>query len=40
MEGNYIYLFYLTGLFTIISFLQYLYQWLNMMGDKEEEAPE
>lgn len=38
MEGKYIYLFYLTGFFTIISFLQYLYQWLNIMGDKEEDA--
>lgn len=36
MEGKYIYIFYLTGFFTIISFLQYLYQWLNMMGDKHD----
>ncbi|MFC1493795.1 CDP-alcohol phosphatidyltransferase family protein [Thermodesulfobacteriota bacterium] len=40
MEGKYIYLYYLTALFTIVSFLQYLYQWLNMMGDKAEGTKE
>lgn len=34
MEGKYIYLYCLTGLMTIVSFLQYLYQWLKIMGDK------
>ena len=33
----YDYLFYITALFTIISFLQYLYQWLKMMVDKTEK---
>ncbi len=36
MEGKYIYLYYLTALLTIVSFLQYLYQWLKMMGDKSD----
>lgn len=31
------YLYYLTALFTIISFLQYLYQWFNTMGEKPDE---
>ena len=30
----YLYLYYVTALFTIISFLQYLYQWQKMMSDK------
>ena len=34
--GYYNYLYYLTALFTIISFLQYLYQWFQMMGEKQE----
>lgn len=33
----YIYLFYVTALFTIISFLQYLYQWQKMMVDKPDK---
>lgn len=33
-KDYYIYLYYVTALFTIISFLQYLYQWLKMMVDK------
>jgi len=36
MEGNYIYLYYLTALLTIISFLQYLYNWLKIIGDKPD----
>jgi cardiolipin synthase len=34
VQKYYVYLYYITALFTIISFLQYLYQWLKMMGDK------
>ena len=34
VQEYYVYLYYITALFTIISFLQYLYQWLKMMGDK------
>lgn len=33
----YLYLYYVTALFTIISFLQYLFQWLKMMVDKTEK---
>jgi len=33
-QDYYIYLYYVTLLFTIISFLQYLCQWLKMMVDK------
>ena len=33
----YVYLYYITALFTIISFLQYLYQWQKMMVDKSEK---
>jgi cardiolipin synthase (CMP-forming) len=33
-QGYYLYLYYITALFTIISFLQYLYQWQKMMADK------
>ncbi len=36
-QGYYHYIYYVTALFTIISFLQYLYQWLKIMGDKQEE---
>lgn len=36
MEGKYIYLYYITALLTIVSFLQYLYQWLKIMGDKPD----
>ena len=32
-QDYYSYLYYVTALFTIISFLQYLYQWLRMMVD-------
>ncbi len=34
VQEYYAYLYYITALFTIISFLQYLYQWLTLMGDK------
>lgn len=34
----YHYVYYLTAFFTIISFLQYLYQWFQMMGEKQENA--
>jgi cardiolipin synthase len=33
-QEYYVYLYYATAIFTIISFLQYLYQWLKMIGDK------
>ena len=33
-QDYYLYLYYVTTLFTIISFLQYLYQWQKMMTDK------
>lgn len=33
-QDYYLYLYYVTIFFTIVSFLQYLYQWLNMMVDK------
>ncbi|MGD9158924.1 MAG: CDP-alcohol phosphatidyltransferase family protein [Desulfobacteraceae bacterium] len=35
-QDYYIYLYYVTALFTIISFLQYLYQWQKMMADKPD----
>ncbi len=35
--GYYIYLYYITALFTLISFIQYLHQWLKMMVDKPEK---
>ena len=36
VQEYYSYLYYITALLTIISFLQYLYQWLNMMVDKPD----
>ena len=36
-QDYYKYLYYVTALFTIISFLQYLYQWQKMMVDKPEK---
>jgi cardiolipin synthase (CMP-forming) len=36
-QAYYIYLYYITALFTIISFLQYLYQWQKMMVDKPDK---
>jgi cardiolipin synthase (CMP-forming) len=32
-EPYYLYLFYLTAFFTIISFLQYMHYWFKMTGD-------
>ncbi len=36
-HGYYSYLYYITAIFTIISLLQYIYQWLKMMVDKTEK---
>ena len=36
LEGFYPYLFYLTALFTIISFLQYMHQWFNLTGGSKD----
>lgn len=36
-HGYYLYLYYITALFTVISFLQYLYNWLKMMVDKSDK---
>jgi cardiolipin synthase len=33
LEKYYLFLFYLTALFTIISFLQYMHQWFGLTGD-------
>ena len=39
--GYYPYVFYVTALFTIISFLQYMYQWFKIIGDvQNEERPD
>lgn len=35
-QGYYVYLYYATALFTIVSFLQYLYQWQKMMVEKPD----
>ena len=32
----YLFLYYITAIFTIISFLQYFYHWLKMMGEKTD----
>lgn len=34
VQDYYLYLYYITAFFTIISSMQYLYQWLKLMGDK------
>jgi hypothetical protein len=36
-KGYYLYLYYATAVFTIISFLQYLYQWSKLMVGKVEK---
>jgi cardiolipin synthase (CMP-forming) len=36
LEKYYLSLFYLTALFTIISFLQYMHQWFRLTGDAKE----
>jgi len=36
LERYFIYLFYLTAFFTIISFLQYMHQWFSLTGDAKE----
>lgn len=35
--GYYPYLFYITALFTIISFLQYLHYWFKMIGEAQND---
>lgn len=35
-QDYYQYLYYVTAVFTIISFLQYLHQWLKMVVDKSD----
>lgn len=35
LSFSYIYLYYLTALFTIISFLQYMYYWFKMLGEDQ-----
>ena len=37
-QDYYLYLYYVTALFTIISFLQYLYQWQKMMVSKPDKS--
>ena len=37
LQGYYPYLYYITAIFTIISFSQYLYQWLKTMGEKPDK---
>jgi len=37
-EKYYLYLFYLTALFTIISFLQYMHQWIKLTGASKESS--
>jgi cardiolipin synthase (CMP-forming) len=39
-EKYYPYLFYLTALFTIISFIQYTYQWLKLQWDTKDLTEE
>jgi len=36
LEKYYLYLFYLTALFTIISFLQYMHQWIKLTSNVKE----
>jgi cardiolipin synthase (CMP-forming) len=36
-KGYYPYLYYATAVFTIISFIQYLYQWSRLMVGKDEK---
>jgi len=36
LEKYYPFLFYLTALFTIISFLQYMHQWFRLTGDAKD----
>jgi cardiolipin synthase (CMP-forming) len=36
LEKYYPFLFYLTAFFTIISFLQYMYQWFRLTGDAKD----
>lgn len=36
LSVSYNYLYYITALFTIISFLQYMYFWFKMLGDDQE----
>ena len=36
LDGYYPFLFYATAFFTVISFLQYMYQWFRMMGETPE----
>lgn len=36
LQGYFIYLYYLTAFFTIISFLQYMHQWFDLTGDAKE----
>lgn len=36
LEKYYAFLYYLTALFTIISFLQYMHHWFKLTGDSKE----
>jgi cardiolipin synthase (CMP-forming) len=37
-DNYYRYLFYMTALFTTISFLQYMYQWFKLTGDAKDST--
>jgi cardiolipin synthase (CMP-forming) len=39
-EGYYRYLFYVTALFTTVSFLQYTHQWFKLTGDAKDSSVE
>jgi cardiolipin synthase (CMP-forming) len=36
-KGYYLYLYYVTAVFTIVSFIQYMYQWSKLMVGKTEK---
>lgn len=38
LDDKYIYLYYITAFATIVSFLQYLYLWLRIMGEKHDHS--